>query len=263
MSGKQSRLRRILNPKTGKGLVVAIDHGYALGPMSGLVNPKKVIEQLSPYCDAWMMTKGIYSTCYDPDGAHGMILRISGGATIAGPDITNESIVSSVEEALRVDADAVSVNCFIGFENEHSTLKNLGKVSDACRKWNMPLAGVHAAGKDRERMIGPESAKLVALGARVLAELGADIVKTYYTSQDFEKVVAGCPVPVMIAGGPKCETDADTLRMIRSSLDQGAAGIVMGRNIWQTENPVRLIKIVRAMIHEDLKLDEGIRMLGG
>jgi putative autoinducer-2 (AI-2) aldolase len=189
-----------------------------------------------------------------------MILRISGGATIVGPDITHESIVSSVDEALRINADAVSVNCFIGFENEHQTLENLGKISDECRKWNMPLAGVHAAGKDREKMMDP---RLIALGARVLAELGADIVKTYYTPEGFDKVVAGCPVPVMIAGGPKCETDADTLAMIRSALDQGASGIVMGRNIWQTENPVRLIKIVRAMIHEDLKLDEGVRMLEG
>lgn len=258
MKGKQSRLRRILNAKNGKGLVIAIDHGYALGPVHGLTNPKAVIEQLNPYCDAWMMTKGIHSACYEPDGMRGMILRVSGGATIAGPDITKESVVASVKDALRINADAVSVNCFVGFDSEHETLENLGRISDECRKWGMPLAGVHAAGKDREKMM---ESKLIALGARVLAELGADIVKTYYTPQGFEKVVEGCPVPVMIAGGPKCETDAETLAMIRMAMDQGAAGIVMGRNIWQTENPVRLIKIVRAMIHENLSLEDGVEML--
>ena len=253
MKGMKNRLSRILNPKTGRGLIVAIDHGMALGAMTGIEKPATVFEMLDPYADAWLMTKGIFTYVYKPHGNKGIILRASGGATIAGPDITREGPTASVEELLSLSADAVAASAYIGSSNEHETLRYMSKVAESCRRWQIPLVGVIAVGKDNEKTQDP---KFIALGARVAAEHGADIVKTYYTATDFEKVTTGCPVPVAIAGGPKCETDQETLAMIRGALDGGAAGIVMGRNIWRSECPVPLIKAVRALIHEDVTLED-------
>ena len=258
MKGIQNRLARILDPKDGRGLIVAVDHGMALGAMTGLESPAKVFEMLEPYADAWLMTKGIFTHVYEPRGHTGVILRASGGATIAGPDITREGQTASVEELLSLSADAVAFSAYIGSENEHDTLVNMSRVAERCRRWQIPLAGVCAAGKDREKM---EDAKFVALGARVAAEHGADIVKTYYTAKDFDKVTAGCPVPVAIAGGPRCETDEETLAMIRGALDGGGVGVVMGRNIWQSARPLPLIKAVRALIHEDISLEGAVDIL--
>jgi putative autoinducer-2 (AI-2) aldolase len=258
MPGKTNRLARILSTKTGRGLIVAVDHGMALGPMHGIENLGKVFETLQPYVDAWLMTKGIYTHAYKPDGVTGVILRASGGATIVGPDITREGITSSVEELLMLSADAVAFSTYIGSPNEHETLRNLSMIGETCRRWQIPLVGVTAVGKDKEKAQDP---KFIALCARVAAEHGADIVKTYYTETDFDKVTKSCPVPVAIAGGPKCETDDETLGMIRGALDGGAVGIVMGRNIWQSERPLPLIKAVRSMIHDDIGVEEAAAML--
>ncbi len=258
MKGFLNRRARILNPETGRGLIVAVDHGMALGPMMGLENPATVFEMLDPYTDAWLMTKGIYTHVYQPRGDKGVILRASGAATIAGPDITCEGPTASVEELVSLSADAVATSAYIGTPNEHETLRQMATIAESCRKWQVPLIGVVAVGKDREKAKDP---KFIALGARVAAEHGADIVKTYYTATDFDKVTDGCPVPIAIAGGPKCDTDEDTLAMIRGALDGGAAGIVMGRNIWQSTRPVALIKAVRAMIHDNLAFNEAVRML--
>ena len=258
MKGYQNRLSRILSPKTGRSLIIAIDHGMALGPMTGIEKPGAVFEALEPYTDAWLMTKGIFTHAYQPRGDRGIILRASGGATIAGPDIAAEGPTASVDELLSLSADAVAVSAYIGGPNEHETLRHMASVAGTCRRWQVPLVGVIGVGKEKEKAQDP---KFIALSARVAAEHGADIVKTYYTPKDFDKVTGGCPVPIAIAGGPKCETDEDTLAMIRGALDGGAVGIVMGRNIWQSSRPVPLIKVVRAMIHEDLTLDCAISML--
>jgi putative autoinducer-2 (AI-2) aldolase len=258
MKGMTNRLSRILKPENGRGLIVAMDHGMALGPMTGIERPGEVFERLEPHTDAWLMTKGILTHVYQPRGSAGIILRASGGATIAGPDLTHEGITASVEELLSLSADAVACSAFIGSPNEHETLVHMSRVAESCRRWQIPLVGVIGVGKDEEKTQDP---RFIALGARVAAEHGADIVKTYYTAEGFEKVTQGCPVPVAIAGGPKCETDEETLAMIRGALDQGAAGIVMGRNIWQSDVAVPLIKSVRAMIHEDAGLKEAVAIL--
>jgi putative autoinducer-2 (AI-2) aldolase len=259
MKGKQNRLSRILDPETGRGLIIAIDHGMALGPMSGIEEPGAVFEMLEPYADAWLMTKGVFEHVYRPRGSRGIILRASGGATIAGPDLTRESLTASVEELLSLSADAVAASAYIGTANEHETLRQLASLADDCRRWQVPLVGVIGVGKELgEKTQDP---KFIALGARVAAEHGADLVKTYYTPRDFDRVTASCPVPIAIAGGPKCETDEDTLAMIRGALDGGAAGIVMGRNIWQSPRPVPLIRVVRAMIHDDLSLEDAAARL--
>jgi DhnA family fructose-bisphosphate aldolase class Ia len=236
-----------------------MDHGMALGPMTGIEKPGGVFETLEPYADAWLMTKGIFTHVYQPRGNRGLILRASGGATIAGPDITREGPTASVEELLSLSADAVAVSTYIGTPNEHETLRHLAGVASSCHRWQVPVVGVIGVGKElKEKTQDP---KFIALGARVAAEHGADIVKTYYTPTGFDKVTGSCPVPIVIAGGPKCETDEDTLAMIRGALDSGAAGIVMGRNIWQSQRAVALIKVVRAMIHEDLSLQDAVGRL--
>ena len=209
--------------------------------------------------DAWLITKGMYTYSFEPAGSPGVILRVSGGATIAGPELANEGITSSVEEALSLGADAVAASAFIGSEFEHETLVDLSRLATEARMWNVPVLGVIGLGKTNEDK--KKDPKFIALGARVGAEHGADIIKTYYTETDFEKVTAGCPVPVMIAGGPKCETDLDTLNMIYNALQGGAKGIVMGRNVWQSPHPAALLNAAYGLIHENMKVKEANDLL--
>ncbi len=261
MNGMQSRLRRIIKKETGKSLVIAVDHGMALGPMTGISDLAKTVKLLDKTgkVDAWLITKGMYTYAFEPDGSPGVIMRASGAATISGPDLTHEGITSSVEEALSLGADAVAASAFVGSENEHETLVDLAGLATKCRKWNVPLLGVMGLGKTNEDK--KKDPRFIALGARVCAEHGADIVKTYYTETDFEKVVAGCPVPIMIAGGPKCETDLDTLNMIYGALQGGAKGIVMGRNVWQSPHPAALLSAAHGLIHQNMTVKEAVDLL--
>jgi len=261
MNGKERRLRRILNRETGCSLVIAVDHGMALGAMTGIVDVGKTIRDLdgTGKVDCWLMTKGIYTHAFDPAGDPGVILRASGGATIAGPDLTREGQTADAEEALILGVDAMATTAFIGSEYEHETLIGMAEMATECRQWDLPLLGVIGLGKINEDK--KKDPQFIALGARVGAEHGADIIKTYYTETDFEKVVAGCPVPVMIAGGPKCETDLDTLKMIHGALQGGARGIVMGRNVWQSPHPTALLCAVYGLIHENMTVKESADLL--
>lgn len=261
MNGKERRLRRILNRETGRSLVIAVDHGMALGAMTGIVDVGKTIRDLDATgkVDCWLMTKGIYTHAFDPAGDPGVILRASGGATIAGPDLTREGQTADAEEALSLGVDAMATTAFIGSEYEHETLIGMAEMATECRQWDLPLLGVIGLGKINEDK--KKDPQFIALGARVGAEHGADIIKTYYTETDFDKVVAGCPVPVMIAGGPKCETDLDTLKMIHGALQGGAQGIVMGRNVWQSPHPTALLSAVYGLIHENLNVKEAADLL--
>jgi len=261
MNGKERRLRRILNRKTGRSLVIAVDHGMALGAMTGIVDVGKTIRDLdgTGKVDCWLMTKGIYTHAFDPAGDPGVILRASGGATIAGPDLTREGQTADAEEALTLGVDAMATTAFIGSEYEHETLIGMAEMATECRQWDLPLLGVIGLGKINEDK--KKDPQFIALGARVGAEHGAAIIKTYYTETDFDKVVAGCPVPVMIAGGPKCETDLDTLNMIYGALQGGAKGIVMGRNVWQSPHPTALLSAVYGLIHENLNVRESADLL--
>ncbi len=189
--------------KTGRSLVVAVDHGMALGPLKGLERVKDTLDRLEAtgYVDAWLLTKGVLRYAFEPRGFPGLIMRISGGATVAGPELTREGLTASVEEALA--ADAVAVSAFIGSPHEHETLVGLAKAAGSCRCWNVPLLGVAGLGKTNEDK--KKDPRFIALGARVLAEHGADIVKTYYTEEDFERVTAGCPVPVSLPADPSAK----------------------------------------------------------
>ena len=261
MNGLERRLRRIFKRETGRSLVIAVDHGMALGPMTGIVDLANTVRELDATgkVDAWLITKGMYTYSFVPQGDPGVILRASGGATIAGPELTREGLTATVEEALRLGADSVAASAFIGSPNEHETLVNLARLATECRRFDMPLLGVMGLGKDNEDK--KKDPRFMALGARVGAEHGADIIKTYYTETDFEKVVAGCPVPVMIAGGPRCETDRDTLEMIHGALQAGARGIVMGRNVWQSAHPAALLAAVHGLIHGNLGVPEAAQLL--
>ncbi|MDP4092135.1 MAG: fructose-bisphosphate aldolase [Bacillota bacterium] len=260
MNGMQSRLKRIIKD-TGKSLVIAVDHGMALGPMTGISDLKTTVKMLDDTgkVDAWLITKGMYTYSFEPSGTPGVIMRASGAATIAGPNLTHEGLTSSVEEALMLGADAVAASAFVGSEFEHETLVDLSKLATDCRKWNVPLLGVCGLGKNNEDK--KKDPRFIALGARVCAEHGADIVKTYYTETDFEKVTSGCPVPVMIAGGPKCETDLDTLNMIYNAIQGGAKGIVMGRNVWQSPHPAALLSAAYGIIHENMSVKTAVELL--
>ena len=261
MNGKERRLRRILNQKTGRSLVLAVDHGMALGPMTGIVNIAETIRTLDATgkVDCWLMTKGIYNHAFEPAGDPGIILRASGGATIAGPELTREGQTANAKEAMHLGVDAVATSAFVGSPYEHETLIGMAGLATECRKWDLPLLGVIGLGKTNEDK--KKDPRFIALGARVGAEHGADIIKTYYTETDFDKVVAGCPVPIMIAGGPKCETDLDTLKMIHGALQGGAQGIVMGRNVWQSPYPTALLTAVHGLIHDGLNVNEAVELL--
>ncbi|MCG9968202.1 fructose-bisphosphate aldolase [Pelotomaculum terephthalicicum JT] len=261
MDGFSVRLNRILRPDTGRSLVVAIDHGMALGPLTGLKNVKETVSRLDAtgLVDAWLVTKGIYRHAFEPVNKPGIILRISGGATISGPELTREGQTATLEDALAAGADAIATSAFIGSPYEHETLIGLARAASECRKWNMPLLGVVGLGKINEEQ--KKDARFIALGARAAAEHGADLVKTYYTEEGFEQVTAGCPVPILIAGGPKCETDLDTLKMIAGALDGGAKGIVMGRNVWQSPHPEALLAAVHGLIHRGFSVQEANDLL--
>lgn len=249
-------MKRIINPDTQRSLVVAVDHGYALGPMTGIEDIAGTISILdaTERVDAWLLTKGIFRHAFNPAGTPGVILRSSGGATITGPDLSNEGLVTSVEEGLSLGADAMAVSAFIGSENERETLIGLSRTADNCHRWNVPLLGVIGLGK----ALGDKKndPNYLALSARVAVEHGADMIKTYYTELGFEDVVAGCPVPILIAGGPQCETDLDTLEMIHKALQSGARGIIMGRNIWQSRHPAALLNAVWHLIHKNSSVQE-------
>jgi putative autoinducer-2 (AI-2) aldolase len=247
----RNRLSRIIRPDTGRSLVLPIDHGYFLGPTKMLEDPWKTVEPLLPYTDALMLTRGILRSCFDPKIETPIILRVSGGTSIIGPALSDETITTSISEALRLNVSAVSLSVFVGSKHEHQTLSNLAKLVDECEDYGIPVLSVTAVGKELEK----RDARYLALCCRISAELGARFVKTYYCD-GFEKVTEGCPVPVLIAGGPKMDTELDTLRTTYEAIQGGAVGVVMGRNIWQNKHAVAMISAVRSVIHEDATPEE-------
>jgi len=254
--GKQNRLNRIIKPKTGKTVMLALDHGYFLGPISKLENPKKTIDQLVPYADALMLTRGVLRACVDPSYDAPIVLRVSGGNSIVGKDLSNEGITVSIEDAVRMNVSAVALSIYVGSEYEHQTLTNLAKLIDEAEKYGIPVLAVTAVGKE----LGKRDARFLALSCRIAAELGAAYVKTYYC-EEFEKVADSCPVPLVIAGGPKMESDKEVLEIAYDAIKKGAVGVDMGRNVWQSKNPVGMIKAIRHIVHEKGNVKEALKMV--
>jgi len=244
--GMKNRMNRIFRPLDGRTVMLAVDHGYFLGPISKLEDPKKTIEPLLPYTDALMATRGVVRNCVSPATNVPIVLRASGGNSIVGKDLSNEGITVSMKDAVRLHAAAVALSIYVGTDHENQTLLNLAKLVDEGQEYGIPVVAVTAVGKELKK----RDAKYLALCCRIAAELGAHAVKTYYCD-DFEKVVKGCPVPVVIAGGPKLKTELDSLELAYNAVQCGAKGVDMGRNIWQSPNPVGMIKAIRAIVHDN------------
>jgi len=242
--GLKNRISKLIKPDTGKAVWLAVDHGYFLGPISKLEEPRKTIEPLLPYSDALMLTRGVLRNCIDANIEIPIILRVSGGNSIIGRTLSDEGITTSMEEAMRLNVSAVALSVYIGSEHEHQTLINLSKLINEGQRYGMPVLAVTAVGKELEK----RDARYLALCCRICAELGAQMVKTYYC-EDFEKVTKGCPIPIVIAGGPKLDTDKDALELAYSAIKQGASGVDMGRNIWQSQFPIAKLKAVREIVH--------------
>ncbi|MDI6708870.1 MAG: 3-hydroxy-5-phosphonooxypentane-2,4-dione thiolase [Candidatus Thermoplasmatota archaeon] len=249
--GLRNRLAQLIQ-KDGRALFLPIDHGYFQGPTTKLEQPGKTIAPLLPYADAIMLTRGILRSCVDPANTKPIILRVSGGTSVVGKDLANEGIITSVKEAIRLNASAVSISIFVGSEYEHQTLQNLSRLVDECEEYGIPVMAVTAVGKELEK----REARYLALCCRIAAELGAKVVKTYYCKEGFDKVVKGCPVPVVIAGGPKCETEKEVFEFVYDGIQKGAIGVNLGRNIWQHEESVAMIRAIRAIIHENANVEE-------
>jgi len=235
--------------------MLAVDHGYFLGPISKLEDARKTIELLMPFADALMLTRGILRSSVDSQTSTPIVLRVSGGNSIIGKDLSNEGIVTSMEEAVRLNVAAVALSIYVGTDHEHQTLVNLSKVIDEGNTCGIPVLAVTAVGKE----LGKRDVRFLSLSCRIAAELGASFVKTYYCDE-FEKVTESCPAPIVIAGGPKLETVLDALELAHSALQKGAVGVDMGRNIWQSEHPVAMIKAVRAVVHENVSPEDAMEI---
>lgn len=243
--GMKNRLSKLMRPD-GHCFYLPIDHGYFQGPTASLEKPGETIKPLLPYCDALFVTRGVLRSVVDPNMDKPIILRVSGGTSMAGKDLANEGITTSIREIIRLNVCAVGISIFVGSDYEHQTLMNLSQLVNDCEDYGIPVMAVTAVGKE----VGQKDARYLALSCRIAAELGAKVVKTYWCEKDFDKVVEGCPVPVVMAGGPKCETELEVFEFVYDGMQKGAIGINLGRNVWQNPHPVAVAKALRAIVHE-------------
>ena len=244
--GKKNRFSNIFNPETLRTVMLAFDHGYFLGPTSQLERIDVTILPLIPYADTLMCTRGILRSTIPPTFTRGIVLRASGGPSIL-KELSNEEIAVDIEDAIRLNVSALAVQVFVGGEYETKSIHNMTRLVDMGNRYGIPVLGVTAVGKDMVR-----DAKYMRLASRICAELGASYIKTYYVEDGFETVTASCPVPIVIAGGKKIP-ESDAIMMAYNAVQQGAAGVDMGRNIFQSEAPVAMIQAVRKVVHENMK----------
>ena len=250
--GMKNRLSRIFNRTSGKTVMLAFDHGYFQGPTTGLERPDITILPLAPHADALMLTRGILRSVIPPSLNKATVLRASGGPSIL-KELSNERIAMDMEDAVRLNACAVATQVFVGGEYETQSVINLTTLIDKGNRVGMPVLGVTAVGSEMVR-----DAKYIRLATRMCAELGASFVKTYFVP-DFETVTAACPVPIVIAGGKKLP-ERDALKMAFDAINQGAAGVDMGRNIFQSEAPVAMIRAVRTVVHENMRPEQAYEL---
>ena len=247
--GIKNRISKIIRPRDGRCVMLAVDHGYFLGPTEGLEVPRKTIKPLLSHVDSLMITRGVLRTSVNPRTDVSIVLRVSGGTSIVGEALSNETITASIEDAIRLNATCLALSIFVGSKHEHKTLSNLARLVDEGERYGIPVLAVTAVGKEMAR-----DARYLGLACRIAAELGAHIVKTYYC-ENFEKVVEGCPVPVIIAGGKKLPEEMEVFELTRNAVRDGAAGVDMGRNIWQSDYPVAMIKAIRAIVHKRMEVN--------
>ncbi len=266
--GLKNRLSRVFNPKDGRTLMLAFDHGYFQGPTTGLERVDQTILPLEPYVDCLMLTRGIQRSVVPASTQKAIALRASGGTSMISPmeewegtlsdgrtlklgrpgyePLSNESLACSIEEALRLNASVLAVQVFIGGQYERQTLKNLTDLIDQANRYGIAVMGVTAVGRSMAR-----TAQYFRLATRIMAELGCHLVKCYYTETEFDTVTSCCPVPIVIAGGKKLP-ELDALKMSYNALEQGASGVDMGRNIFQAEDPIAMVQAVQQLVHGGL-----------
>jgi len=244
--GMQSRLARVFRPRSGRTVMLAIDHGYFQGPTTGLERVDLSIVPLLGHADALMATRGIVRSTIPPASGTPIVLRASGGPSIL-KELSDERVAVSMEDAARINACAVAVQVFIGGEFETQSVRNMTRLVDESQRYGIPVLAVTAVGKELTR-----DARYLRLATRICAELGAHVVKTYHCAEDFDTVTAACPVPLVMAGGKKLP-ELDALTMAYRAVEEGAAGVDMGRNIFQADDPVAMIRAVGAVVHESVK----------
>jgi len=253
--GMKNRLSQLIQPD-GHCFFLPIDHGYFQGPTHCLEKPGETIEPLLAFCDALFVTRGVLRSCVDSNNSKPIILRVSGGTSMVGKDLAHEGITTSIQEIIRLNAAAVGVSIFVGSDYEHETLLNLAELVNKCEHYGIPVMAVTAVGKETEK----REARYLALSCRIAAELGARVVKTYWCDKDFDKVVNGCPVPVVIAGGPRCKTEMEVFEFVYDGMQRGAIGINLGRNVWQDAHPVAMARALRAIVHENANAIEASKI---
>ena len=250
--GMANRLARIIKPEDGRAVMLAVDHGYFLGPTSGLEEPRKTIEPLLPHADSIMLTRGVLRTSVDPKANKPVVLRVSGGTSIL-KELSNEDITVSIDDCIRLNVSAMALSIFVGSEFEKETLVSLARLVDEGEKYGIPVLAVTAVGKDMARDV-----RYLGLSCRIAAELGAHIVKTYFCD-NFDQLIESCPIPVIIAGGKKTP-EMEALELTYNAVKGGAVGVDMGRNIFQSDSPVGMIKAVRAIVHENVSVKEAFKI---
>jgi putative autoinducer-2 (AI-2) aldolase len=251
--GMQNRLARIFNPSSNRTVMLAIDHGYFQGPTTGLERVDVNIVPLIPYADALMLTRGMLRTTIPSSAGQGIVLRASGGPSIL-KELSNEQIAVDIEDAIRLNVAAMAVQVFVGGEFETQSIHNMTRLVDIGNRYGIPILGVTAVGKNMAR-----DARYFRLACRICAELGAHFVKTYYVPEGFDTVTASCPVPIVMAGGKKLP-EPEALDMAYRAVHEGAAGVDMGRNIFQSDAPAAMIQAVRKVVHDKVKPKEAFEI---
>ena len=241
--GMKHRMSKIFNPRTGKTVMFAFDHGYFMGSTAGLERLDITVPNLMPYVDVLMCTRGALRTCVPANNNCGVALRVTSGSSMLNDDLSHEVVAVDIEEAVRLNADCMAVQTFIGADGQLSSLDNLNRVVNAGMRCGIPTLGVVAVGKDMER-----TDRFFKLATRIVAEMGVQIVKTY-NCEHFDEVVAACPVPIVVAGGKKLP-EKEALTLAYDVIRQGAAGVDMGRNIFQSQHPIEMTQAVRKVVHE-------------
>ena len=254
--GKKNRLSKIVM-EDGKALMLAIDHGYFMGAAHGMEMPKVQVEKLIPHIDSLMLSPGILTSQIDSDFKKGIVLRASGGNTILESDIDNEGLILSAKNAIKLNASAIAVSMFVGAEHSHQTILNLTDAINDAMEYDLPVLGVTAVGK---ALKDKKEKKYLTHASRLAAELGADIVKTYYC-EGFEEVVKKTTVPIIVAGGPKLDSYKDVLELCYNSIQCGAIGVDMGRNIWQSDYPEAITAGVAHIIHKNSSVKEALQLV--
>jgi len=253
--GLKNRLSRIIKPEDNRCLMLAIDHGYFLGPVKGLENPKETIPPLMPYADALMLTRGLLRNCIPPESNVPVVLRVSGATSIERDELPDEGLTVAFEDAVRLNVSAITLSIFVGTPYERQTLMALSELVDLGEEYGIPVLAVTAVGRD----LGQKDARYLSLACRIAAEQGAHFVKTYFCD-DFEKVTSSCMIPVVIAGGKKIDSEMDVFEMAHQAIQQGAVGCDFGRNIFQNPHPVAMIRALRSIVHEGKTPKQALEM---